>query len=42
MRTSVGGVEIVFDCSKLEDILQVLVLGLAEYVWRKNENCLLI
>lgn len=34
--------EIVFDCSKLEDIPQILVLGLAEYVWRKNENCLLI
>lgn len=30
-----------FDCTKLGDIPQVPIVGLAEYVWRKDMNFLL-
>lgn len=42
VSTTVGGVEIMLDSTRLEEILQVHVEGLKEYDWIRDENCTLI
>lgn len=40
MTSSANGVELVFYHVRLGEIFHVPAVGLAEYVWRKDENCL--
>lgn len=39
VTSSVRGVELVYDYVMLGEILNVPIVGLAEYVWKKDENC---
>ncbi|KAG5628083.1 hypothetical protein H5410_013301 [Solanum commersonii] len=41
VTSTMKGVELVFDCLRLEEILCILSVGLAEYVWATDEQCIL-
>lgn len=36
------GVELVFDIVRLSKVFYILTDGLVEYVWTKDENCMLM
>lgn len=36
------GVELVFDIVRLSKVFHIPTVGLAEYVWTKDENCMLM
>lgn len=39
--SKVYGVELIFDKVYLSEILLISLVGLAEYIWKKNDNCVL-
>ncbi|KAL3326313.1 hypothetical protein AABB24_037144 [Solanum stoloniferum] len=39
--SSVNGVELVFDSVRLDEIFRIPSVGLSEYVWTKDVNCML-